>query len=172
MDKKMRIWQGDITTLKVDAIVNAANKSLLGGGGVDGAIHKAAGPELLQATKKLGGAETGEAKITKGYKLPAHFVIHTVGPVYKDGNSGEAQLLEDCYKNALVLAEKHHLETVAFSAISTGVYGYPLTEATKIAVSTIKNRLLDMKSIKEVIFVVFDDSLKEVYETTFEHLGI
>jgi|SRR5699024_1920791 len=172
MDKKMRIWQGDITTLKVDAIVNAANKSLLGGGGVDGAIHKAAGPELLQATKKLGGAETGEAKITKGYKLPAHFVIHTVGPVYKDGNSGEAQLLEDCYKNALVLAEKHHLETVAFSAISTGVYGYPLTEATKIAVSTIKNRLLDMKSIKEVIFVVFDDSLKEVYEKTFEHLGI
>ncbi|SHF10013.1 O-acetyl-ADP-ribose deacetylase (regulator of RNase III), contains Macro domain [Atopostipes suicloacalis DSM 15692] len=172
MDKKMRIWQGDITTLKVDAIVNAANKSLLGGGGVDGAIHKAAGPELLQATKKLGGAETGEAKITKGYKLPAHFVIHTVGPVYKDGKSGEAQLLEDCYKNALVLAEKHHLETVAFSAISTGVYGYPLTEATKIAVSTIKNRLLDMKSIKEVIFVVFDDSLKEVYEKTFEHLGI
>ena len=172
MDKKMRIWQGDITTLKVDAIVNAANKSLLGGGGVDGAIHKAAGPELLQATKKLGGAETGEAKITKGYKLPAHFVIHTVGPVYKDGNSGEAQLLEDCYKNALALAEKHHLETVAFSAISTGVYGYSLTEATKIAVSTIKNRLLDMKSIKEVIFVVFDDSLKEVYEKTFEHLGI
>ena len=172
MDKKMRIWQGDITTLKVDAIVNAANKSLLGGGGVDGAIHKAAGPKLLQATKKLGGAQTGEAKITKGFKLPAQFIIHTVGPVYKDGKSGEAQLLADCYKNSLTLADKHHLNTIAFSAISTGVYGYPLTEATEIAVSTIKELLPDMKNIKEVIFVVFDDSVKDVYEKTFESLKI
>lgn len=172
MDKKMRIWQGDITTLKVDAIVNAANKSLLGGGGVDGAIHKAAGPKLLQATKKLGGAQTGEAKITKGFKLPAQFIIHTVGPVYKDGKSGEAQLLADCYKNSLTLADKHHLNMIAFSAISTGVYGYPLTEATEIAVSTIKELLPDMKNIKEVIFVVFGDSVKDVYEKTFESLKI
>jgi len=172
MDKKMTIWQGDITTLKVDAIVNAANKSLLGGGGVDGAIHQAAGPELLQATKKLGGAKTGEAKITKGFKLPARYVIHTVGPIYKNGLNNEAQLLAKCYKNSLALAQKHHLKTIAFSAISTGVYGYPLDEATEICVSTVKKILPEMKNVEEVIFVVFDEPTKEVYENTFEQLGI
>lgn len=172
MDKKIRIWQGDITILNVDGIVNAANKSLLGGGGVDGAIHQAAGPELLQATKKLGGTETGQAKITKGFNLPAQFVIHTVGPIYKDGKSREAQLLRECYRNSLVLAEEYQLSSLAFSAISTGVYGYPLEEATEIAVSTVKDLLPNMENIQEVIFVVFDDLLKEIYENTFVHLGI
>lgn len=172
MDKRIRIWQGDITTLNVDGIVNAANKSLLGGGGVDGAIHQAAGPELLQATKKLGGTETGQAKITKGFNLPAQFVIHTVGPIYKDGKSREAQLLRECYRNSLVLAEEYQLSSLAFSAISTGVYGYPLEEATEMAVSTVKDLLPNMENIQEVIFVVFDDLLKEIYENTFVHLGI
>jgi|SRR5699024_1282499 len=167
MDKKIRIWQGDITTLTVDVIVNAANKSLLGGGGVDGAIHQAAGPHLLEATKKLGGAETGEAKLTKGFDLPAKFIIHTVGPIYKDGESDEAQLLQNCYKNSLKLADDYQLKTIAFSAISTGVYGYPVDEATEIAVSTVKNLLPEMKNIKEVIFVVFDDLTKETYEKFF-----
>lgn len=172
MDKKIRIWQGDITTLTVDVIVNAANKSLLGGGGVDGAIHQAAGPHLLEATKKLGGAETGEAKLTKGFDLPAKFIIHTVGPIYKDGESDEAQLLQNCYKNSLKLADDYQLKTIAFSAISTGVYGYPVDEATEIAVSTVKNLLPEMKNIKEVIFVVFDDLTKETYEKFFEELNI
>lgn len=172
MDKKIRIWQGDITTLTVDVIVNAANKSLLGGGGVDGAIHQAAGPHLLEATKKLGGAETGEAKLTKGFDLPAKFIIHTVGPIYKDGESDEAQLLQNCYKNSLKLADDYQLKTIAFSAISTGVYGYPVDEATEIAVSTVKNLLPEMKNIKEVIFVVFDDLMKETYEKSFEELNI
>lgn len=172
MTKKLDIWQGDITTLEVDVIVNAANKSLLGGGGVDGAIHRAAGPELLEATKKLNGAETGEAKITEGFKLPAKYVIHTVGPVYNDGESNEAQLLENCYKNSLELADKYQLKTVAFSAISTGVYGYPVDEATEIAVSTVNHLLPKMDHVEEVIFVVFDESMKEIYEKTFEKLDI
>jgi|SRR5690625_1149134 len=172
MSKKLNIWQGDITTLEVDAIVNAANKSLLGGGGVDGAIHRAAGPELLEATKKLGGAETGEAKITEGFKLPAKYVIHTVGPVYNNGDQKEARLLKDCYTNSLKRAEEYQLKTVAFSAISTGVYGYPIEEATEIAVSTINKQLPDMEFVEEVIFVVFDDSTRQVYEDVFNQLGI
>lgn len=172
MSKQLKIWQGDITTLEVDAIVNAANKTLLGGGGVDGAIHRVVGPELLEATKKLGGAETGEAKITEGFKLPAKYVIHTVGPVYNDGSHGEARLLKDCYRNSLQLAEEHQLRTVAFSAISTGVYGYPIKEATEIAVSTINKQLPDMEFVEEVTFVVFDDSTRQVYENVFEQLDI
>lgn len=172
MNNEMKIWQGDITTLEVDAIVNAANKSLLGGGGVDGAIHRAAGPQLLEATKKLGGAETGEAKITEGFKLPAKYVIHTVGPVYNDGKSNEAELLEDCYRNSLELADDHQLKTIAFSAISTGVYGYPVKEATEIAVSTVARLLPETSYVEEVTFVVFDDSMKEIYDKTFEKLNI
>lgn len=172
MNKQMNIWQGDITTLEVDCIVNAANKSLLGGGGVDGAIHRAAGPELLDATKELGGAETGEVKITKGFNLPSKFVIHAVGPVYNDGKSGEDVYLRNCYENALQLADEYKLNSVAFSAISTGVYGYPIKEATQIAVGTVKGMLSDLDFVKKVIFVVFDDSLREVYEETFEDLNI
>lgn len=172
MTKKMTIWQGDITQLVTDAIVNAANKSLLGGGGVDGAIHRAAGPELLEETKQLGGAETSEAKITKGYQLPATHVIHTVGPVYNDGQHGEAELLKSCYENSLKLAEAHQLETIAFSSISTGVYGYPMEKATTIAVSTIKELLPQMESVKEVIFVVFSAEDKNIYADIFEQLAI
>lgn len=168
----MNIWQGDITTLEVDCIVNAANKSLLGGGGVDGAIHRAAGPELLEATKALGGAETGEVKITKGFNLPSKFVIHAVGPVYNDGKSGEDVYLRNCYENALQLADEYKLNSVAFSAISTGVYGYPIKEATQIAVETVTNVLKDLDYVSKVIFVVFDDSLRKVYEETFEDLAI
>lgn len=172
MGKTMTIKQADITTLDVDAIVNAANRSLLGGGGVDGAIHKAAGPELLEATKKLNGAKTGEAKMTEGFNLPADYVIHAVGPMYRDGQENEAELLASCYENALKLADEQQLTSIAFSAISTGVYGYPADEATKIAVKTVQDLLGEMKTVEEVIFVVFDEELKEIYETTFEQLDI
>lgn len=168
MSVKLSLWQGDITTLAIDAIVNAANKTLLGGGGVDGAIHRAAGPELLEETKKLGGAETGEAKITKGYNLPAKYVIHAVGPVYQDGTKNEADLLASCYRNSLLLAEDYQLKSIAFSAISTGVYGYPLKEATEIAVATVKEMIPALEYIEEVIFVVFDEKTKAAYE---EYLG-
>lgn len=168
----MNIRLADITTLEVDAIVNAANRSLLGGGGVDGAIHKAAGPNLLEATKQLGGAKTGEAKITEGYDLPADYVIHAVGPIYRDGTQEEQELLASCYKNALDIADAHQLKTIAFSAISTGVYGYPLQEATEIAVQTVKKKLPDMQHIQEVSFVVFDEGTKETYEKVFEQMNI
>ena len=137
----VKIIKGDITTLDVDAIINAANSSLLGGGGVDGAIHKAAGRGLLEECKKLGGAKTGEAKITHGYNLKAKWVIHTVGPVYKDGKYNEAALLERCYENSLCIARSYGLKSVAFPSISTGAYGYPIEEASKIALNTIKNFL-------------------------------
>lgn len=168
MRKEVSIFQGDITTIKVDAIVNAANRSLLGGGGVDGAIHKAAGPELLEATKKLGGANTGEAKITAGYNLPTDYVIHTVGPIYRDGTHNEASLLQASYENSLALAEEHQLESIAFSAISTGIYGFPIEEATDIAVFTITNNLDKLESVKQIIFVVFNEEIKEVYENYIE----
>ncbi len=168
----MMIEQADITTLKVDVIVNAANKSLLGGGGVDGAIHKAAGPELLEATKKLGGAETGEAKITKGFKLPAEYIIHTVGPVYHGGQENEAELLAACYEHSLKLADEYKLETIAFPSISTGVYNYPLEEAAEIAVTTVTKILEQMDFVKEVIFVVFDEDNQRMYEKMFEKFGI
>jgi len=172
MEKEMQIKQTDITTLDVDAIVNAANKSLKGGGGVDGAIHSAAGPELLEATKELGGAETGEAKITKGFDLPADYVIHAVGPVYNDGSNDEAELLASCYEESLKLADEYELNTIAFSAISTGVYGYPLEEATDIAVSTVKEYLPQMDHVSKAIFVVFDEDTETVYKETFEEQGI
>lgn len=161
----MEVVQGDITSLKVDAIVNAANKSLLGGGGVDGAIHAAAGPELLAECKTLGGCETGEAKITKGYKLPAKYVIHTVGPIYRFHSPAENdKLLADCYRNSLNLAEKYHCHSVAFSAISTGVYGYPKVDAAKVAIKTVRDWLDGHQADVEVIFCVFDSENQRIYQ--------
>ena len=154
----LHVIQADITKLKVDAIVNAANRTLLGGGGVDGAIHRAAGPELLAECQTLKGCDTGEAKITKGYNLPAKYVIHTVGPVYKD-----AELLANCYRNSLDLAKKYNLHSIAFSCISTGVYGYPKEEAAKIAVETTRSWLKQQKFNIKVYFCVFDSENKAIY---------
>ena len=164
MKNKIEIQKGDITKLKVDAIVNAANTSLLGGGGVDGAIHRAAGPELLEFNRKLGGCSTGEAKISPGFKLPAKFIIHTVGPVWDGGKNNEDKLLANCYKNSLKLARENKVKTIAFPAISTGVYRFPLERATKIAVDEVKKFLEKNESIEKVIFVCFDDETYQVYQ--------
>lgn len=152
---KIEIREGDITKLDVDAIVNAANSRLAGGGGVDGAIHRAAGPELLAACRPLGGCPTGEAKITSGFKLPARHVIHTVGPVYSGGRANEPQLLASCYCRSLEVAVEHGLRTVAFPAISTGVYGYPFLDATRIAIQTAADFLEADEQIERVIFIFF-----------------
>jgi O-acetyl-ADP-ribose deacetylase (regulator of RNase III) len=149
--------------MKVDAIVNAANRSLLGGGGVDGAIHRAAGPSLLEACRRLNGCQTGEAKITEGYGLPARYVIHTVGPVWHGGTQNEPQLLRMCYLNSLQLAAGHHLKTIAFPNISTGVYGFPKEMATQIALEAVQTFLKDPGSVEEVIFVVFDQENETLY---------
>lgn len=164
MNDKIELWQGDITKLNVDAIVNAANKSLLGGGGVDGAIHRAAGPELKKECAKLNGAETGEAKITKGYELPSRHVIHTVGPVYNNGKQGESEKLKQCYENSLEVAAENKIKTIAFPAISTGIYHYPLEEAVRIAIKTVKDKLEEYDEIEKVVFVAFDDKTYGVYE--------
>ena len=158
---EIEIIQGDITKLQVDAIVNAANCSLLGGGGVDGAIHRAAGPELLQACIPFGGCKTGEARITPGFRLPAKFVIHTPGPIFNDGQHGEPELLASCYRNSLDLAEQNGCETVAFPAISTGVYGYPWKEATEVAIKTVRS--YPVKSVKKVIFCCFSPEMEKIY---------
>jgi len=156
------VERSDITTLAVDVIVNAANRSLLGGGGVDGSIHRAAGPELLAACKDLNGCETGQAKITRAFKLPSKFVIHTVGPVWTGGEKNEASLLSSCYTRSLSLARDHELATIAFPAISTGAYGYPLIKATQIAVESVTN----WQSVypKNVIFCCFDNQTLNIYE--------
>ncbi len=156
--------QADITTLTVDAIVNAANSSLLGGGGVDGAIHRAAGSELYRECRKLGGCKTGEAKITKGYNLPAAYVIHTVGPVWRDGSLGESKQLEQCYRNCIALAQEYNVTRIAFPSISTGTFGFPIADAAHIAVPTIKSLVNDVWSpISEVIFCCFSNGDLEVY---------
>ena len=165
----LKVELGDITTYAVDAIVNAANTSLLGGGGVDGAIHRAAGPELLEECRTLNGCETGKAKLTRGYKLPAEYVIHTVGPIWKGGGLGERQLLKSCYLNCLMLAEENKLHKVAFPSISTGAYHFPVNEAAEIAICTIMDFLKTAKSIREVIIVCFDKQTYDVYRRTYEN---
>ena len=167
---RIKVLKGDITKVAVDAIVNAANTSLLGGGGVDGAIHRAAGRELFEECDKLNGCETGKAKITKGYNLPAKFVIHTVGPVYHDGKQGEPELLASCYRESLILAVDNDIESIAFPCISTGVYGYPFREACIIALRTVDEFLQTNESISQVYMVCFGDSDFELFEAILKDL--
>ena len=171
MNLKIEIHKGDITKLKVDAIVNAANTNLLGGGGVDGAIHRAAGKELLEECKKLNGCKTGEAKITKGYNLSAKYIIHTVGPVWNRGNNNEDDLLANCYKNSLKLAVENGIKSIAFPAISTGVYRFPLERATKIAIDEVTKFPNDSDEIEKIIFVCFDYETCNTYQRTFKLLS-
>jgi O-acetyl-ADP-ribose deacetylase (regulator of RNase III) len=165
---RIGLTQGDITKLTVDAIVNAANKSLLGGGGVDGAIHRAAGPQLLAECRTLGGCPTGQAKITGGYRLPAKHVIHTVGPVYEDGQSSEADLLRSCYVESLKLAQQHELASIALPCISTGVFGYPQDQACRIAVQTVRDWIAGNEAPQQVIFCCFLPSDLELYRRELE----
>ena len=160
----IEVLQGDITKLEVDAIVNAANKSLLGGGGVDGAIHRAAGRTLLEECKTLNGCETGQSKITKGYNLRAKYVIHTVGPVWSGGNKQERELLKSCYYTALELARKNNIKTIAFPSISCGVYRFPIEEACKIAISTVKEYLNNYDGFEKVIFINPSEDIVEIYK--------
>jgi len=160
----LAVIAGDITQQRVDAIVNAANTTLLGGGGVDGAIHRAAGPELLSECRTLGGCATGQAKITRGYKLPAQWVIHTVGPVWHDGQHGEDDLLASCYRSCFALVEQHGIKTVAFPSISTGAYGFPMDRAARIAVREAKNFLERNQPVEKVVLVCFGASALEIYK--------
>ena len=160
----IEVLQGDITKLEVDAIVNAANRSLLGGGGVDGAIHRAAGRSLLEECKSLNGCETGRSKITKGYNLPAKYVIHTVGPVWSGGNKQERELLKSCYYTALELARENNIKTIAFPSVSCGVYRFPIEEACKIAISTVKEYLNNYDGFEKVIFINPSEDIVEIYK--------
>lgn len=174
MEKELRdrieIVEGDITKMEVDAIVNAANTSLLGGGGVDGAIHRAAGPELLAETRKIGGCPTGEARVTKGYRLPAKWVIHTVGPIWSGGNRDEDELLASCYRNSFKAAIEIGAVTIAFPSISTGAYRFPMEKATNIALSETKSSLLANQSIKKVVFVCFGSEVYKKYQEVFREV--
>ncbi|MCF6765611.1 O-acetyl-ADP-ribose deacetylase [Thiotrichales bacterium 19S3-7] len=161
---EIKVIQADITKLEVDAIVNAANNSLLGGAGVDGAIHRQAGPELLDATRALNGCQTGQAKITEAYQLPSRYIIHTVGPIYRGGSENEAELLSACYRSSLELARQYRLKSIAFPAISCGVYGYPKNEAVKIAVDTVQEVTKNMEIMLTVYFVCFESLMYELYE--------
>lgn len=168
--RELKLIQGDITQLKVDAIVNAANGTLLGGGGVDGAIHRAAGKGLLKECRSLGGCRTGEAKLTEGYCLPARYVIHTVGPVWHGGKNQEAEFLANCYQNSLLLAAKRELSSIAFPAISTGIYGYPKEPAARIAIDTVKKFMAQHKLPEKVIFVCFSEQDRRIYRELLKNL--